>query len=432
MLYFWLIVYNLLFPFFWFAFFISGFFNTKVKASLNGRKDFFKHFHKKLAPFQSKTGPRLWVHASSVGEFEQARPIIQQLRTDHRDLFVLVTFSSISGYQARKNSPDADLVSFIPLDFYWNAQKFLALVKPNIFLLVRYDFWFNHLYLAKKQGTILYLIAATLRESSDYTKPVIKGLYNQVFGLFDHVFTVKDTDKERFKQIFHLDELSIAGDPRFDQVIKRSQNTQKIGYLEPFYQKKKVWVAGSTWPEDESLIIEAYDRIRSEHTSLIIAPHEVHAENIRRLQSNLIESGLSCHIISDMPENFDSNDVLIINQIGFLAELYCLADIAYVGGGFGVNVHNTLEAAVYGLPIIYGPNIKKSIEAFELAELGGGFIIHNQAELSNILQKNFLDAVGQQEAGKISREYVEQMAGATGLIVRAVSNQLNERQATLH
>ena len=427
---FWLIIYNLCFPLFWFIFFLSGLFNQKLRDSLNGRNNLFRDLTRKLSSLTSAQHKRIWIHASSVGEFEQARPVIHKLKQIDPSLKFIATFSSISGYNARKNNTDVDVVSFLPLDFFNHARRFISLVKPEILILVRYDYWFNHLFLAHKNNVKLYLIAGVLREDAVYLKPFIKGLYRQMFAMFEALFTATAQDADRFNNSFDLKTAQFAGDPRFDQVIKRSRQLEKINYLKPYYEGKRVLVAGSTWEKDEALLIAEYNAIKSAETALIIAPHEVDPENIKRLKQTLAAAKLTYQTISDFPQSFNSNDILIIDQIGFLAELYALADAAYIGGGFGVNVHNTLEAAVYGLPVIYGPTITKSLEAKDLAELGGGFIVHDQPELRAVLNLQFLDAEGQRKAGEISRNYVRSKSGATDVIVSELMKALNFKAQT--
>lgn len=413
MLLFWQFLYNLLFPIFWLIFKIIGLFNPKVRASLDGRKNLFRELKDQISKLGSDPKTRIWIHASSVGEFEQARPIMKTLKASQPNLKFIVTFSSISGYMARKKSPDIDLVSFLPLDFYRHAKQFISLINPAIFILIRYDFWFNHLLAAKKNGVKLFLISAVLQENAAYLHPLIKPLYKHIFHLFDFIFTSTEKDEKNYKRHFSLNKISKAGDPRFDQVIERSKNQEKVAYLKPYFSGKQVLVVGSSWQEDEQIIIPEFKRIKNAATALIIAPHEVHQENIERLQHSLSEAGFGYQTISDFENDFNCQNVLIIDQIGFLAELYSLATTAYVGGGFGVNVHNTLEAAVYGIPVLYGPHIRKSIEAYELNRLGGGCVARNQQEFGAALEKFYLNPESRQKAGKISGEYVRSKSGAT-------------------
>ncbi|NTV47255.1 MAG: 3-deoxy-D-manno-octulosonic acid transferase [Chlorobiales bacterium] len=414
---FWAIVYNILFPFFLLALRVAGLFLPKIKATIDGRNNLFVDLETKLKRIPQDRRPRIWIHASSVGEFEQARPIIAAYRRQVPDTFVAVTFLSVSGYEAKKNSPDADLVSYLPADTPGNAKHFVSQLRPDVLIVMRYDFWLNHLLEAKRQGATLILASAVLSPNSAYLKPVVKSFYRTIFSLFDKVFTLTESDAANYKKSFGIKDVEVGGDPRFDQVVARSQNRAKVQHLQKYYEGWTVLVAGSSWKADETWLLSAFKAVQSEKKSLILVPHEIRNENIQRLEEDLNAVGLAFEKISTLSELFTADKVLIVDQIGYLAELYSIAAIAYVGGGFGVNVHNTLEAAVYGIPVIYGPNIRKSLEAKELALLGGGAIVRSESDLQTVVAKYFSDDKSRKAAGEIAGKYVAERTGATEKIV---------------
>lgn len=397
--------------------------HPRLKSFFLLRKGGMKDLEKKVgalpgAPF------RLWIHAASVGEFEQARPIIAALKTKHPDIAVFVSFLSDSGYNARKNYADATAVFYLPTDSRANARKLVSLLKPDLLLLMRYDFWPNHLLEAKKQGAMLILAAAVLQEGSPYFKPLLKGFYRSIFHLFDKIYTVSVRDCQAFREIFDCQQAESAGDPRFDQVSLRSRNTAKVDHLRPFFENRTVLVAGSVWERDEMLLIPAWQELK-ERPALILVPHEVNPANMERLYSNLQSRALPFARVSELNGNFNpEKEILVIDQSGYLAELYSLASIAYVGGGFGINVHNTLEPAVYGIPVLFGPRHHNSPEAEELAKRGGAKVVYNQATLGTTLKTMMSNCRERLEGGQIAGVFVREMSGATALIAGYIEQQM--------
>jgi 3-deoxy-D-manno-octulosonic-acid transferase len=409
----WRAIYNLLLPLFLLLVRLFGRFNPKVKASLSGRENLFETLTQKVKQFPPHQ-KRIWFHVASVGEFEQARPLIAHLRT-RGDWTIVVSFLSVSGYEARKHFPDADLITYLPEDTLINARRFCALVQPTVAVVVRYDFWLNHLYEAKQHGARLMLISASVQAKSSYFKPILKSFYKALFSLFDKIFTVSEQDAKALREGFALNTVEVAGDTRYDQVFARSKGREKLARLEKFYRGKRVLIGGSTWQIDESLLVEAVMRLTD--VSLILVPHEIHAAHIEWLESLLNAKGFSYARISKLPENFSSEMVLIVDEIGYLAELYALASVGYVGGGFGVNVHNTLEVAVHGVPVVFGGNIHKSREAKELVEAGAAFIVTESTLLStlkNLFENDDLRA----EAGAKAAQFVQARLGATEKILK--------------
>lgn len=414
----WRAIYNLLLPLLLLVLRFLGIFNPKIRATLAGRHRLFETLTEKVQTLP-KARRRIWFHVASVGEFEQARPIIRHLR-QQGDWVIVVSFLSVSGYEARKHFPDADLITYLPEDTPRNAQKFCALIQPDIAVVVRYDFWLNHLLEAKRIGASLLLIAASVQAKSPYFKPILRSFYNVIFSCFDKIFTVSERDASALRERFALNTVEVAGDTRYDQVFERSKGREKIAHLEHFYRAKRVLVCGSTWQVDEDLLVKAFTHLNG--VSLILVPHELSAENLARLESLLTAMNFKYAKVSRLPNNFSNEQVLIVDAMGYLAELYALASVAYVGGGFGVNVHNTLEAAVHGVPVLFGGNIHKSREAKELVEAGGAFIV-TETSLPSTLRMLFENDTLRQQAGEKAAAFVNARLGATEKILKYLSAQ---------
>jgi 3-deoxy-D-manno-octulosonic-acid transferase len=410
---------------------------TRLIPVLIGAARFFSFLHPKLRTFFSvrigqfekleqitsklpSSSFRLWVHAASVGEFEQARPVIAALNKKHPDILLFVSFLSDSGYNARKNFQDASAVFYLPPDTRDNAKRLLSLIKPDIFLLMRYDFWPNHILEAKRCGVTLILAAAALQHGSPYFNPMLKGFYGSLFHLFNHIYTVSAKDTDAFRQLFDCRNAETAGDPRFDQVFLRSRNSAKVAHLKPLFDNRTVLVAGSVWEKDEGLLLDAWNEL-DERPSLVLVPHEVNPENIARLYVNLQRHSLDFMPVSALNATFDpERQILVIDQTGYLAELYSLASIAYVGGGFGVNVHNTLEPAVHGIPVLFGPRYHNSPEAEGLIASKGAIVIHDQKELAAALKTLTTDTKQREKRGKAAETFVKQNTGATSAIAERI------------
>ncbi|HCD36985.1 3-deoxy-D-manno-octulosonic acid transferase [Chlorobium phaeovibrioides] len=372
---------------------------------------------------------RIWIHASSVGEFEQARPVISTIKASRPDLAVFVSFLSDSGYNARKDYPDADIVFYLPADTPDNAEKTASLLHADLFMLMRYDFWPNHLLAAKRHGATMVLAAAVLRPGSAYFNPLLKGFYRTLFNLFDRIFTVSESNTRAFREQFGCLQAQTAGEPRIDQVILRSKNTERVARLKPLFMNRTVLVAGSVWEKDEETILEA---MRTLHNppSLILVPHKVGTETIERLEKRLQKKNLGFMRVSALDERFDAGkQVLIIDQTGYLLELYSVASIAFVGGGFGINVHNTLEPAVYSIPVIFGPRYHNSPEAETLLETGGASTVQTPDELRRILDR-LINREGEREKqGKAAGEFIRKGAGATAMISGLIENAIDAKVA---
>ena len=384
------------------------------------RKELFTDIERKLGA-RPKPACRLWVHASSVGEFEQARPVIAELKRRMPGLDVVVSFLSDSGYEARKNYEHASAVFYLPIDTPANAHRLVGMIKPDIFMLMRYDFWPNHLEALKRSGAKMVLAAAALPRSSSYFHPLMKGFYRDIFALFDAIFTVGEDDRKAFTATFGCRNVIQAGDPRFDQVEQRRRDSDaRAASLKPLFDGLQVLVAGSTWKEDESVLLPAWIPFR-EKLSLVVVPHKVDRPNIERILLELRQRGLDAVTISSMGSRFDpGKQVLVVDQTGYLAELYTVASMAYVGGAFGVNVHNTIEPAVHGIPVLFGPNYRKSPEAVGLIEAGGATTITGETDLRHALARFVDDPAFMRQAGKQAGAFVNSRLGATRTVSDAM------------
>ena len=399
----------------------------RLKTFAEARTNLFEELESRLAALPEPSC-RLWIHASSVGEFEQARTIIAKLREQIPEMDVVVSFFSDSGYETRKHYPDAAAVFYLPLDTPENARQLAALVGADIFMLMRYDFWPNHLEAIKRSGARMLLAAAALPPGSPYLKRGLRGFYRDLFSLFDVIYTIDAEGRETFLNQFGCKNVITAGDPRFDQVVERQKKSdERAARLKPLFRDRMVLVGGSTWEPDEAILIPAWLSLRRK-LNLVLVPHKVDRQNIERLLKNLRERDIEAVTISEMDETFDpATQVLVVDQTGYLAELYAIASIAYVGGGFGVNVHNTIEPAAHGIPVLFGPIYGNSPEATGLVEAGAATVVTREPELREALTA-FAENAGQlKKAGEKSAGYVNARLGATGIIAKAIAEYCRRR-----
>ncbi len=389
---------------------VSGLRNNKAKEIIEGRKETANRLRAKINP-KHKT---LLIHVSSLGEFEQGRPILEAFRQAKPDWQIVLSFFSPSGYRVRKDYKGADVVVYLPTDTKAKMTEFLDLIQPDLAIFVKYDLWPNLLYLLKEREIPTFLISAIFRDSQQFFKPWATW-YRNLLSFFEKIFVQNEQSQELLAK-FGIESV-VAGDTRFDRVW---QIAQKPKVVEEALSLKtdigtKLLVAGSTWAEDETLLIDYFNR--TPKLKLIIAPHEVDEEHVRNICSKIKRPFLRYSERMRREEDFDY-DCLIIDEIGLLSSLYAYADVAYIGGGFGAGIHNTVEPAVYGLPIIFAPNkVQKFREATDMLAEGSAFIINNQAELDERLDCFLNDETKRIEAAKQAQLYVERQLGATDLIM---------------
>ena len=416
---FWKFAYNILIvPLLLFAMKIAPWFNQKVKIGVAGRKRLFEELIVNMSSLNRKK-KIIWFHSSSLGEFEQAKPIIEKLKQS-KDVNILVTFFSPSGLENSKKYPFADLVSYLPLDTTQNAARFISLVNPSLLVLMRYDLWPNHIYELAKRSIPIFLVDATMRSDSARKNFFAKNFHKHLYGKLSKILTVSETDADNFEAFeFPSREINPVGDTRFDRVYQRSLVAKERNLIRSEILKdKKVIVAGSTWYEDEETLLPAFMKLTEydENVLMIIAPHEPTVVHLEKLENDF--AGKIKTIRFSSLNNYKDEKIILVDSIGILLTLYYYANIAFVGGSFKSNIHNVLEAAVYGVPVIFGPKITNSQEAIKLAELGGGIIIKNKKEAYRSLRLLTKDESVCQAKGRISKEYVQSNLGATDKILK--------------
>ena len=384
---------------------LGALFNNKLKKGVEGRKSTFKILKDSI----SENDKTLWFHCASLGEYEQGLPVFTKLRNHYKSHKIVLSFFSPSGYDIKKNSPIADLVVYIPLDTRTNAKRFLNLVKPELSVFVKYDIWPNFLYELKSQQKRALLISASFRENQIYFK-TYGGFFRKALFTFEHIFTQNEVSKEILNAI-NYKTVSVNGDTRFDRVYSQLETDNTLPYVEAFKNNKLCVVAGSTWPEGESLFIDFINSEASKDIKYIIAPHDIKPDRIKKLQESIKSKSI---LFSDKNnKNLSDYKVFIIDTIGILSKIYSYADIAYVGGAMGnTGLHNTLEPAVFGVPIIIGNNHYKFPEASALITNGGMFSISNQQEFNQILNELILNEEKRKISGIKNRQYIEKNTGA--------------------
>jgi 3-deoxy-D-manno-octulosonic-acid transferase len=392
---------------------LASVFNRKIRAGISGRKRIFEDLIINRLALDNKK-KTIWFHSSSLGEFEQAKPIIEKLKNEF-SVNTIVSFFSPSGYDNSKKYPYADLITYMPFDSKWQAERFIQVVKPDIAVFLRYDIWPNHVWALSKENIPTLLVDATMKKKSPRKLPLIKSFHKNVFSEFQKILTISEMDSIGFKE-FGCDpeKVDIVGDTRFDRVYNRSIAAKTARIIDDrILSGKKVLVAGSTWEQDEEVVLPVFKKLAKfdEKVMLIIAPHEptiLHLENIENEFVNKIQTIRLSHLT-----NYSNEKVIIVDSIGVLSILYKHADAVFVGGSFKQNVHNVLEAAVYGVPVVFGPKIENSQEAKQLIETKGGMLVRGKKEMYRRLRSLFHDEDLRKRRGKKSYEYVQKNIGAT-------------------
>lgn len=387
-------------------------FNPKMKLFVDGRKGVFERIREKINP-SDKT---IWFHAASLGEYEQGLPVIEQIKIKYPKHKIVVTFFSPSGYEVRKNNTVADLTIYLPLDTKHNAQLFVELVHPEMVFFIKYEFWPNYLNELKKRTIKTYLISGIFRENQAFFKGY-GGFYRNALNTFDYFF-VQNENSKKLLQSIGFSNVKISGDTRFDRVVSILERDNSLDFIEQFKDQKTTIVIGSSWPKDESLLVN-YINSASADLKFIIAPHNIHKPEIDKLQTLITKKT----ILYSEKENQNLNEfqIFIIDTIGILTKIYSYADIAYVGGGFGnPGVHNILEPATFGVPIVIGPNYSHFAEATALVHQGGCVSISNQKELNEAFDNLISNEDIRHEKGHICETFVQMNKGATVTILKNI------------
>lgn len=371
-----------------------------------------------------KGKPTVWFHAASLGEFEQARPVLEAYRQRHPECQVLVTFFSPSGYEVRKNYTQAEAVCYLPMDTPHNVRRFLDTVHPDKVFFVKYEFWYNYLNALRQRGIDTYIFSAIFRPEQYFFKWYGGWFLRQIGLCFKHLF-VQNGESLQLLKSHGIDHCSLAGDTRYDRVHQIAQAAEPDAVVERFLQgyDGKVLVAGSTWPPDEQLIARLRESKKWFPERIIIAPHEIHEEHLRSIEALFPSSIRYSEYINTLTQShnntFTHSKVLIIDNIGLLSKLYRYATVAYIGGGFGVGIHNILEAVAYGKPVVFGPNHHKFQEAHDIIELGGGMMVDEKPDVS-FLRKLFTDDDIYQAASDACLQLMHRNLGSTNIILKAV------------
>jgi len=385
-------------------------FSDKIKKGVQGRSQTFSILESKI----NSNDKTLWFHCASLGEYEQGLPVFKSLKKHYNEHKIILSFFSPSGYEIRKNSPIADVVIYLPIDTLKNAKRFIDLVHPNLTVFVKYDIWPNFLSVLKKKQLKAILISASFRENQSYFKFYGFNLRKALFA-FDHIFTQNEASKKLLNNINYKN-ITVSGDTRFDRVSDQLNQNNQVEFIEDFKENKVCVVGGSTWPEDENLFIDFINSKAYNNVKFIVAPHNIKPNQIANFQNRLkVKSILYSEKDLKKRENYQ---VLIIDCIGLLSKIYSCADIAYVGGAIGTTgLHNTLEPAVFGIPIIIGNNHFEFPEAQAMIENKGMFAVSNSSEFDKILSNLINNIESRQFAGKQNAEFIKKNTGAVDKIL---------------
>lgn len=403
-------LYNLLVIITGFALKAVALFNPKMKLFVEGRKNVFKTLGNKIQP-KDKT---IWFHSASLGEFEQGLPVMEKIRTLYPDHKIVLTFFSPSGYEVRKNSTVADVIVYLPLDTKSNAEKFLKLVHPEMAFFIKYEYWPNYLNGLKERSIPTYLFSGIFRKDQVFFK-WYGGFYRKALTAFKQFFVQNESSKLLLQQI-GFNNVKVSGDTRFDRVLKILERDNSLDFVEKFKNNQLTIVCGSTWPKDEVQLLD-FINTNSFGVKFIIAPHNVKPEQISELKSSISKKTI---LFSELKnKNLADYDIFIIDTIGILTKIYSYADIAYVGGGFGTSgLHNILEPATFGIPIVIGPNYQKFSEAVALVNMGGCISVKNKKELEETLSLLIQNEDERFEKGHISSTFVQMNKNATEIILK--------------
>ena len=404
-------VYNLIIYLYLLGVAVYSRFNEKVRKMWRGEREAFKILREKVDP----NAKYVWFHAASLGEFEQGRPLMEQLRQDHPEYKILLTFFSPSGYEVRKNYEGADIITYLPLDTITNARRFLRTVRPVMAFFIKYEFWYNYLHILKHRHIPVYSVSSIFRPDQVFFKWYGRQ-YGRVLNCFTHFFVQNTISKELLAKI-GITNVTIVGDTRYDRVLQIKEAARQLPVVEAFKQDYKVFVAGSSWPPDEEIFIRYFNEHKD--WKLIIAPHVIGEDHLEQIEKLL--AGRKIVRYKDAKEDdVKAADVLIINCYGLLSSIYHYGDVAYVGGGFGVGIHNLLEAAVWDVPVFFGPNNQKFQEAQGLKK-NGGFEIHDYEEFERQMSRLASDAQYLKEQGQLAGQFVKGQAGATAKVLGSVT-----------
>jgi 3-deoxy-D-manno-octulosonic-acid transferase len=398
---------------------ISSLFSIKAKKWLKGRKNIFEHLKANIDA-QDKIA---WFHAASLGEFEQGRPVIEAYKSKHPEYKILLTFFSPSGYEIRKNYAGADYIYYLPIDTKLNAKKFIRIVNPQVAVFIKYEYWFNYISELYKKNIPIFIVSAIFRADQHFFKPYGAWFRKRLKSIT--CFFVQNKHSIELLQSIGISNCIVSGDTRFDRVHEIATKAREFPLVEKFVGNKKVLLGGSTWPPDENLILSLKQKYKGS-IKIIIAPHEVDPERIDSIKKTF--AGFKTVLMSEADEqNIKDQDVLIIDEIGYLSGIYQYCFVAFIGGGFGKGIHNILEAVTFGKPVIFGPNFGKFKEATDLVEKGGAFNVNYEEDLFSVWTKLFTEEEFYTSASQTCYGYVKSNTGATQTILSHMDKYLQKQ-----
>lgn len=409
-------MYNIIMYAIQFGIAVGSIFNEKLRKMWRGEQEAVQVLRDKLEP----DARYVWFHAASLGEFEQGRPLIEQIRKEYPKYKILLTFFSPSGYEVRKNYEGADIITYLPIDTVGNARRFLRTVRPVMAFFIKYEFWYNYLHILKHRDVPVYSVSSIFRPDQIFFKWYGKR-YGRVLNCFTHFFVQNEVSRQLLHQI-GIDRVTITGDTRFDRVLQIKEASKHLPIVESFIHagaadRSKVFVAGSSWSPDEDIFIPYFNVHKD--WKLIIAPHVIGEDHLKQIFAQLDRK--TVRYTQATEDNVRDADCLIIDCFGLLSSIYHYADVSYVGGGFGAGIHNVLEAAVWDVPVIFGPNNKRFQEAQGLLTAEGGYEIGNTADFSQLMDRFIADTDFLQTSSKSAGQFVQTKAGATKSIIDAVN-----------
>jgi 3-deoxy-D-manno-octulosonic-acid transferase len=425
MIIFWKVVYNIFFiPLFWFILLILSFTNKKISKGVKGRYNLFKKLKKEARLLGENK--RIWFHSASMGEFEQAKPIISIIKERYPEIKIIVTFFSPSGYENNLKYKLADLITYLPFDSFFNASRFIDIIKPNVAVFMRYDVWPNFIWQLKRKKINSILVDATMSKDSTRKIPFIKNFHHHLFSSLSEILTVSEQDTNSFND-FNLTNVKIykAGDTRYDQVYNRSINAKGKNLInQNIIDNKKIFVVGSSWEKDEKILFPAFLKLLKQFNNIlmILVPHEPTEKNLKEIEDELQD--IMTFIRFSNLDNYKNENIIIVDCIGLLVTLYSYGHLSYVGGGFGEGVHNVLEPAIYGIPVMFGPKNKNAQEASELKRLGCGYEIIDENDVYKNIFYFFDNEKSRSESGKIAYEHIMGNIGASENIVKKIMSYL--------
>lgn len=411
-------IYNIFIFLYGFALKAASLFNSKAKLWVNGRKNWVQKMQESIDENQ----PTFWVHCSSLGEFEQGKPVIEALKNQYPQHQFVLSFFSPSGYEVRKNYKGADYVFYLPLDTQKNAEKIIQVLKPELLVLVKYEYWYNLIQALHQHQIPVVVVSAIFRENQNFFKRNGKNWFAQKLGLIDHFFVQNEKSAELLHSV-GINQVSIVGDTRFDRVKNLVNETFSDDKIVDFKKDHQLIVIGSSWPQDEKL----YQHYIAQNGlpknwKILIAPHEIDENSIQEIQKKFPEA-----IRYTQYKEHTNTQIMILDTIGMLSKVYAWADIVHIGGGFGAGIHNTLEAATYGNPIIIGPKYQKFQEALDQIENGNLFSVSNQIEFDQLFAKLLSDENLRKEMSEKSKSYVHQQKNATSIILSKIPEIISNR-----